>query len=119
MRKYVKCSENDLTFEQIESVLDDLGVGYEIEGDYGLVEFWTDTAGQDIPTEFDFDGTPEGFIREFIRSAEAYDVDEEFELYASMLGENGIPSSARTLLEDLEEAKGTLMEIANALESLL
>lgn len=119
MRKYVKCSENDVTFEQIESVLDDLSIGYEIEGDYGIVEFWTDTAGQDVPTEFNFDGTPEGFIREFVACAESYDVDEEFELYASMLGKNGIPSSARILLEDLEEAKSTLMEIANALESLL
>ncbi len=107
-----------MDFKKIEEILEEKGVKYEIrpEEGYGLVEFWTDTAGQDIPTEFNFDGTPEGFIKEFVESAESYDVDNEVELFANMRGKQGVPDTIRELLDDCQEAKDTLLDIAKALK---
>ena len=62
--------------ERIKECLEELDVHYKIEPPtedtcgYGLIEFWTDTAGQDIPTEIDFDGTAEDFVKEFCEAAE-------------------------------------------------
>jgi len=84
-----------------------------IEKDSALIEFWTDTAGQDIPVEIDYDGTVENLVDKFTAYAENYDVDDEVEIYVNMRGENGVPSSIRELLDDCQEAKDTLMEIAN------
>ena len=84
---------------------------------YGLVEFWTDTAGQDIPTEFSFNGTAEDFVKQFTRCAENYDVDTEVEVYVDMRGKNGVPDTVRELLDDCQEAKDTLMMIAEVLKN--
>ena len=92
---------------------------YSISDGIALVEFWTDTAGQDIPTEFEFDGTPEDFVEQFAYYAEAYDVDEQVELYADMRGKYGIPGTIREILDDCEEAKQTLTEIAEALQQAI
>lgn len=105
-----------------EALLDELGIGkydwHKNEDDswYGLVEFWTDTAGQDIPTEIEFDGTAEDFVKEFCKAAENYDVDEKVALYVNMRGKNGVPDTVRELLDDCQEAKDTLMEIAEKLK---
>ena len=110
-------------WERIEEVLDDMELKYDTSycnsDTSAIIEFWTDTAGQDIPTEFDYDGTPEGFVKEFTKRAENYDVDEEVELYANMRGKNGVPDTIRELLDDCQEAKDTLMEIAMKLQTAL
>lgn len=109
--------------ERIEKVLDMLDIPVykwskqENSDDwYGLVEFWTDTAGQDMPVEIDFDGTAEDFVKEFVEYAENYDVDEEVEIYAESRGQRGVPSTIRELLDDCQEAKDTLMKIADRLQ---
>lgn len=102
--------------ERIKKTLENLGVRYKIENHSALVEFWTDTAGQDIPTEFDFDGTEKGFVKEFTKAAENYDVDSEVELYAEMRGQRGVPETIREILDGCEEAKTTLLSIAEALK---
>lgn len=102
--------------EIIEKVFDEMGIYYKVDNKTALVEFWTDTAWQDIPTEFDFDGTPEDFVGRFVECAENYDIDEEVELYASMRGQSGVPNTIRELLDDCQEAKDTLMEIAEELK---
>lgn len=108
--------------ERIEKVFDELGYGiykwYKNENGtwYGLFEFWTDTADQDVPTEIEFDGTAEDFVNKFVEVAENYDVDEEVELYIGMRGKNGVPNSVRTLLDNCQEAKDTLMKIAKKLK---
>lgn len=106
-------------WEKIYDVLDDMNVNYDTGETDGLIEFWTDTTGQDIPTEFDYDGTPEDFVAQFTESAENYDVDEEVELYVGMRGMNGVPNTVRELLNSCEEAKGTLMEIAKRLQKAI
>lgn len=107
-------------WEKIHDVLDDMNVKYDTNycdsETEALIEFWTDTAGQDIPTEFDYDGTPEDFVKQFTEKAEMYDVDEEVEIYVDMIGKNGVPGTVRELLDDCQEAKDTLMEIAKKLQ---
>lgn len=105
--------------QRIENVLDELNVRYDLSDNYGLVEFWTDTAGQDIPVEIYFDGTPEDFVNQFVEYADNYDVDDEVELYVNMRGQKGVPATIRELLDDCQEAKDTLTEIANRLNQAL
>lgn len=90
---------------------------HNIDDNFATFEFWTDTAGQDVVVEFDYDGTPEDFVEKFREYADNYDPDEEVEMYVrnGMLGQRGVPSSIRTLIEDCEEAKETLMDIAESL----
>ncbi len=110
-------------WEKIYDVLDESNVRYDTNycesETEAIIEFWTDTAGQDIVTEFDYDGTPEDFIEQFTERAENYDVDEEVELYVNMRGKDGVPDTVRELLDDCEEAKDTLMEISRKLKNVL
>jgi len=112
--------------KRIEEVLSEMGVKFEYTlptedtSGYVLIEFWTDTAGQDIPYEYDgWDGTAEDLVKDFVKHAENYDVDEEVELYVNMRGQNGVPSTIRELLDDCQEAKDTLMEIAEKLQAAI
>jgi len=112
--------------KRIEEVLSEMGVKFEYTlptedtCGYVLIEFWTDTAGQDIPYEYDgWDGTAEDLVKDFVRYAENYDVDEEVELYVNMRGQNGVPSTIRELLDDCQEAKDTLMKIAEKLQAAI
>ena len=104
-------------------MLDEMGVKYDWHKDndkwYGIVEFWTDASGQDIPTEFNFDGSPEDFVKEFSDAAENYDVDDEVELYVDYRGKSGVPNTVREILDDCQEAKDILMEIAKKLQKAL
>lgn len=115
-----------LKLDLVGEILDELGYvhydwhKYEDRDEwYGIVEFWTDTADQDVPTEFEFDGTASDFVKKFCEAAENYDVDEEVELYVDMRGKNGVPSTVRELLDDMQEAKDTLMEIAEKLQTAI
>ncbi len=105
--------------QRIEKTLERLSVKYEINDKDAYVEFWTDTAGQDICVDLEYDGTPQDFVKQFEEYAENYDVDDEVEQYAGLRGTNGVPSSFRTLVADCEEAKKTLNEIAAALGQAL
>ena len=105
-------SEMDVKFEYTLPTEDTCG--------YVLIEFWTDTVGQDIPYEYDrWDGTAEDLVKDFVRYAENYDVDEEVELYVNMRGRNGVPNTVRKLLDDCQEAKDTLMKIAEKLQAAI
>ena len=87
---------------------------------YVLIEFWTDMAGRDISYEYDkLDGTADDLVKDFVRHAENYDVDEEVELYVNTRGQNGVPNTIRELLNDWQEAKDTLMEIAEKLQAAI
>jgi len=131
---YMKCflidnfkEVNDMTsqekWEEIYNVLDNMNIKYDTNycgsETEALIEFWTDTAGQDIPTEFDYDGTPEDFVKQFTEKAENYDVDEEVELFVNMRGKGGVPNTVKELLDDCQEAKDTLMEIAEKLQKAI
>ena len=110
-------------WEEIYDVLDDMNVRYDTNycgsETEAIIEFWTNTAGQDIPTEFDYDGSPEDFVKQFTEMAKMYDVDEEVEVYVDMRGRNGVPNTVRELLDDCQEAKDTLMKIADELQKTI
>lgn len=107
--------------ERVKETLERLKISYDIREElhegkwFALVEFWTDVAGQDIPVEFYFDGTAKDFVEKFSEYADNYDVDEEVELFANMRGKNGIPETIRELLDDMQNAKDTLMKIKTEL----
>jgi len=110
--------------KRIEEVLNNENVRYDYHENedgtyYGLVEFWTDTAGQDIPTEIEFDGTAEDFVKKFCEVAEGYDVDDEVEVFVPMRGERGIPCRVMDIVKDCQEAKDTLMKIAGKLQKAI
>lgn len=105
--------------QRIEEALDAMGICYDIKENAVSLEFWTDTAGQDIPIDIEYDGTAEDFVKKFTEYAENYDVDEEVEMYANIRGKNGVPKSIRTLWNDCQEAKNTLMEIAANIKNAL
>ena len=110
-------------WEKVYDVLDELSVRYDTNycgsETQAIIEFWTDTANQDIPTEFDYNGTPEDFVTQFVEAAERYDVDTEVELYVGTRGRNGVPNTVRELLDDCQEANDTLMEIARRLQEAI
>ena len=103
---------------KISEVFEDEDIKADINENHALIEFWTDSAGQDIVTEIDYDGTPQDLINQFVNRAESYDVDDEVELFVTQRGKNGIPNTVRELLDDCQEAKDTLMKLANNLKKL-
>lgn len=105
--------------ERIREVLDEMGIKHDIENNSASIEFWTDTAGQDISVDIEYDGSVEDFVKKFSEYADAYDVDEEVELYVDMRGKNGVPNTVRELLDDCQEAKDTLMDIADKLNNAI
>lgn len=107
------------TKDELEEVLDELDVKCKFKEGYFSIEFWTDTASQDVCYEhacyeLDSDNVKE-IISEFTEYAENYDVDEEVALCANHLGERGIPDDYETLVADMKEAKETLLKIADRL----
>lgn len=110
--------------ERIEKVLEEFGVQYEWykrkDGVYyGFVEFWTSIANQYIVVEIYYDGTEIDFVNKFIEHAIKYDVDDEVAFFARTRGKNGIPESIRKILDDCQEAKDTLMAIADKLNKAM
>ena len=118
MKKYVKSAKNsEITLEDIRDVVEELGWNFEEYDDYVMVENWTDVAGQDIYCDTN-SKDPIEVIDTIIAYANNYDVDDEFDVYNESRGKNGVPSSARTLLEDLENAQEMWNELAEALGRL-
>lgn len=109
-------------FTKLKEALDELyhGIHFKINDDTNFtMEFWTDTAGQDVYVDIDFDGTVEDLVKEFSEYADRYDPDEEANYYVGSLGQRGVSSSIRTLLEDMEEVKETLAKIAKVFNEAL
>ena len=62
-----------------------------------------------------FDGTTEGFIDGMKELAESFDVDDHVEMWVGERGKNGVPETARELLDDAEAIKNMLNEAYNCL----
>lgn len=65
-----------------------------------------------------FDGTDEDFIDQFDQIYQNFDVDEELEVFMECRGKNGVPTSARDLLEDQEWKNNCLGNTSFRLTSL-
>ena len=75
-------------------------------------------AGEDFVFLIWFDGTNEGFIDKFYEYYQCFDVDEEASIFIENRGNNGIPSSVRTILEDQEYKDKFLEKVSDKLISL-
>ncbi len=92
----------------------DLGDPY---GDI-MLEFWTDTANQNIVIELSDVNGFEDFFEKLSRWLDNYDVREEFDIYWSLHGTHGVPDSPYTLLEDFEEVQETVGDLIDDMEKL-
>ena len=84
---------------------------------YVELEHYT-PAGEDFVFLIWFDGTNEGFIDKFYEYYQCFDVDEEASIYIENRGNNGIPSSVRTILEDQEYKEEFLHNVGKELNNL-
>ena len=88
----------------------------EEDGKFATIEFWTDTAGQDVIIQFNYDGTSDDFMEQLRNYVNSYDPNEETKLYSENMGQNGVPDSIETILEDCKEAQSTMQDILNECE---
>lgn len=66
------------------------------------VEFYTDTAGQDIFIELSDVSDLNDFYDKLLEYIDNWDIDEELKIWTEMVGKQGVPD-IRTLVEDHEE----------------
>ena len=85
---------------------------------YRDIEFCT-PAGEDVVMTVWYDGTENGFVEAMRKLSDDFDVDEHVELNSSSRGENGVPDSIRTLVEDAEWIDAFLSDLADELEGAL
>lgn len=76
-----------------------------------MIEFWTDTAGQDVVIELEGICGTHDLYKKLYDWWDRYDAEEEFELWYPMHGKRGVPDSPYTLLQDLEEVGRTVYEL--------
>lgn len=81
------------------------------------VEFWS-PAGEDMSVTIWYDGTGRGFIEKFREYADDFDPDEHAEELVEYRGQNGVPSSIRTLIDDADEIARMLEDTAIALSAI-
>lgn len=79
------------------------------------IEFYS-PEGEDVCECIFYDGTDEGFIREFKAHAVNFDADEHAEMWIEGRGKRGVPESVRDLITDAEWIKDTLLSVADELE---
>ena len=83
-----------------------------------MLEFWTDTANQDVVIELSDVNGFEDFFEKLSRWLDNYDVTEEFDIYWPLHGTRGVPDSPYTLLEDFKEVQETVGNLIDDMEKL-
>lgn len=93
---------NNILYIDIMDKLDEiinLEKGEAIDVD---IEFYTDTAGQDVFIELSDVSDLNDFYDKLLEYIDNWDIDEELKIWTEMVGKNGVPD-IRTLVEDHEE----------------
>lgn len=72
-------------------------------------------AGEDWHETIWYDGTPRGFINGVFECYYDFDVDDDVELWVAHRGQNGVPRSIKTLVENAEYKEETLRQLYNKL----
>ena len=85
---------------------------------YCEIEFESN-AGEDVIETVWYDGTKKSFIDNFDTLALEFDPDEHAELWVNSRGKNGVPESIRELINDADDIKNTLMDLASKLNNLI
>ena len=98
--------ENDITVSE----------RYEQDGEYYReIEFYS-PEGEDVCETVCYDGTDDGFIEAFRQLADNFDADEHAGMWINNRNVKGVPDSVRALIDDAENIKDTLLEVAEKLE---
>ena len=106
-RMYEKMRELDWNF-------DDPEIEEGTEGDIEIeIENWS-PEGENIIETISFDGNPKGLIKTLKENAESFDVDNHVEMWIEGRGKNGVPETARELVEDAEAIQEMLNDLYNA-----
>ena len=89
---------------------------YEMDGEYYReIEFYS-PEGEDVCETIWYDGTDDGFIKAFRQLADNFDADEHAGMWINTRNVKGVPDSVRALIDDAENIKDTLIEVAEKLE---
>lgn len=100
--------ENDITVSE----------RYEQDGEYYReIEFYS-PEGEDVCETVWYDGTNDSFIEAFRQFADNFDVDEHAEMWVNNRDVSGVPDSVRVLIDDAENIKDTLLDVAEKLEGI-
>lgn len=87
------------------------------DNDYGFETY--SPAGEDFIFYIPVSNDPSRIVASIRAYADDFDVDEHVELWIGSRGQNGVPSSVRELLEDAEEIKSMLDDLAEAMRKLV
>lgn len=84
---------------------------YEDETDVELEKY--SPLGEDFIFSID---NNDNIVEQIIDYAENFDTDEHAEMYINIRGERGVPNSIKDLIEDAQDIKQMLLELANELK---
>lgn len=87
------------------------------DDDYGFETY--SPAGEDFIFYIPVSDDPSHIFASIRNYADDFDVDEHVELWIGSRGQNGVPSSVRELVEDAEEIKSMLDDLAEAMRELV
>ena len=73
-------------------------------------------AGEDFNFYIEFNNNIQDFLNELREYVNDFDIDEHVKIWIDVLGQNGVPSTIRELLEDAESIKEMLEELLNSVE---
>lgn len=108
--------------EKVLEVIENSGFSFcgvtEQNGEYYAELNQSSQAGEDWWVNIWFDGTSENFIEKVERYVDNFDIDEEVEPYIECRGQNGVPSSIKTLVEDAEWKFEQLENLSEALNDV-
>lgn len=99
--------------KKIRKIIEDLGWSIFEYGDYINFEKYS-PAGED----YNFTVNKNNLIENIIEYAENFDPDEHAALWVDYRGTMGVPNSIRELLQDADNIKEMLQELANKLKGV-
>lgn len=98
--------------KKIRDIIENLGWNvYEGETDIELEKY--SPLGEDFIFSIGNNGN---IVEQVIDYAENFDTNEHAEMYINIRGERGVPNSIKDLIEDAEDIKQMLLELANELK---
>lgn len=93
---------NNILYTDIMNVLDEITSLEDNKTKDVSIEFYTDTAGQDVFIELSDVSDLNDFYDKLLGYIDNWDIDEELKIWTEMVGKQGVPD-IRTLVEDHEE----------------
>lgn len=93
---------NNILYTDIMNVLDEITSLEDNKTKDVSIEFYTDTAGQDVFIELSDVSDLNDFYDKLLTYIDNWDIDEELKIWTEMVGKQGVPD-IRTLVEDHEE----------------